>query len=664
MASVEQLRRERQRRQQEAVPEGRVELGPIRADGEEVTGGTPRRVESVAPGERDLRPSGGGTSSGEADKSQRVSRARSLLQERRSQRQSSPDVGVRQTGGGRLDTDMSFGRGMLGLGETAASFATGAVAEPVAGLSGILRGMVSGDLDEAAGTVERVREALTFAPRTEEGQRLSSAIAGPFQALSEGAGRAGEATLDVTGSPAAATGVSTALEALPMAIGARRPVATRRQRQEDIARLEEGFERTGVNPSADRATQVEQASRAAERETPIARGEGLTQVQRAATEARERARQERNRLYEEARATNAGVRAGDAQSLPTDIRESLASFDVQDMPVVRRRLNELDELRQLPEDATVKLRALEDWRRRINQNRPARANEAENAALNIVRGRLDSFIDSQFNADMIRGDASAVSKWRDARRANMDYRERFTDNKTIRQLTEQQATPEEIRNWLFGASAAGAKKEAGAVTRRLKDILGEDSPEFTALRQEALLDIMDPLLQPEPNLNQFVRNHDRLVRRNQTLVDELMPESATALRDLRDQVRTIRDRPEGGDFTGNMRLDRAIAVALGGHELARGALRVGIIASTIPLLRRAAGKSQKRQIMANMLGYDPMKSPLTDLRVPATGGVAGTAREREEGEQRAPMFPPDPIQLREAGPEQDSQQRPQMEQEQ
>ena len=126
----------------------------------------------------------------------------------------------------------------LGVLENVAAIASGAIAEPVAGIAGVAQA-INPFADPGAGVeaVQGVREALTFQPRTEAGQAQQQALGQGAQAVSEfvnrnvlapnlaslpfvssenaaerfeaiaqgGTGAAGQAVLESTGSPLLAT---------------------------------------------------------------------------------------------------------------------------------------------------------------------------------------------------------------------------------------------------------------------------------------------------------------------------------------------------------------------------------------------------------------------------------------------------------------------------
>ena len=109
-----------------------------------------------------------------------------------------------------LDSLKQAPANQLGLVENLASIASGAIAEPIAGIAGIVQS-VNPFAEEGAGAraVESTREALTFQPMSEAGksqqQDLGGALAPIGEALSSAESFLGDETLKLTGSPALAS---------------------------------------------------------------------------------------------------------------------------------------------------------------------------------------------------------------------------------------------------------------------------------------------------------------------------------------------------------------------------------------------------------------------------------------------------------------------------
>ncbi|MFK5949859.1 MAG: hypothetical protein QM500_13940 [Methylococcales bacterium] len=102
-----------------------------------------------------------------------------------------------------------FGQQALGVLENVGSLASGAIAEPLAGLAGIAQA-INPFAEEGAGAsaVKATRDALTIKPKTEAGQAQQQAIGETLapvgKALSTAESFLGDETLKLTGSPALA----------------------------------------------------------------------------------------------------------------------------------------------------------------------------------------------------------------------------------------------------------------------------------------------------------------------------------------------------------------------------------------------------------------------------------------------------------------------------
>ncbi len=85
--------------------------------------------------------------------------------------------------------------------EPNATMLTGSLATPVAGLAGILGGILPGPQGQSADWVRKTQSALTWQPQTEGGQVATDAISYPFRKFGELTNYLGENTAEATGSP-------------------------------------------------------------------------------------------------------------------------------------------------------------------------------------------------------------------------------------------------------------------------------------------------------------------------------------------------------------------------------------------------------------------------------------------------------------------------------
>lgn len=114
---------------------------------------------------------------------------------------------VPSTGQPIESNETSIGQDLLGGAEVAGTILSGAIAEPIAGLSGIVAS-IFGDTEVGADTVKLVKDALTFKPMTEAGKsQLKSVgefIAPAGEAIKTTESFLGNSVLSATGSPALA----------------------------------------------------------------------------------------------------------------------------------------------------------------------------------------------------------------------------------------------------------------------------------------------------------------------------------------------------------------------------------------------------------------------------------------------------------------------------
>ena len=542
--------------------------------------------------------------------------------------------------------ERTLGQQLIGTGEMLVTILSGALTEPVAGLAGITEGvaaLVAGDEDpllRASERVQRVRFAGTRTPRKPAGKEALQAIAAPIEALFSGLVQpAAEFVGDVTGSPLAATLVQTAAETFPPGFRprpgmlARRAEGTRR-----IAQLEGS---TGVPLQLPIFEQAQLIGGRAESlvQGQTFRAENFAQVQQSLIKARDITKANTTELYRIARETKATIPREFITILNDSISEVLIDIDITDfrgkvMPTrvnLNNRLLELQALVNSDKSPSVQLNELSAFRRRLNANKGADA--TERFALGEVKGVLDSFLEDMFNADMISGDPAAIQRWTDANSAFADFKKTFSDDKVIKKLTEQLTDPEQVKNWIMGTSAVGGKVQAGKIIDSIGDIIGKDSPQFDAIRQEVLFDILEPIMKTgevnAADLQKYIVNYDKFVRNRMSLSRSIFPESLDALRDLRDLASSATNILTPAF---QFKFSSTAARGLWGNALAKSAVRIGLLTQVFELMK-SAGTTRARQISARILGYN-LRAPVLPVRPLLAIGALQTLGDPAESEQQ------------------------------
>lgn len=121
---------------------------------------------------------------------------------------------------------------ILSVVEPVTTLTTGAIAEPLAGIAGIAKTITSG-ADEGAKTVEAIREALTYKPRTVAGQEALQTVGETLAPVAKGMDLLdfSEEIFDITGSPLAASIFATLPTAAMELAGIKGAPAIRRLRK-------------------------------------------------------------------------------------------------------------------------------------------------------------------------------------------------------------------------------------------------------------------------------------------------------------------------------------------------------------------------------------------------------------------------------------------------
>jgi hypothetical protein len=565
----------------------------------------------------------------------------------------------------------------LGAGETALSLLSGAVAEPIAGVAGLVSGasqlaplararqqadqldarifqqrLRGGDtteleqqraaleqqveegknkaLSRAARAVEGTRENLTYVPRTEAAQNVMGTIGKIAAPIERALDVGGEKVSEYTGSPLLGALTKAGVEIIPLGRFVPKSLGARAMRNQKVAEVKQEAAKWGVDLDAPIEEQKRQIVQAAVRETEgrFAIGSDLPQLQEAVIKAQRSAKEVGDALYAEARAKKANLPLKSLETFIPKLQRTLSSYDIEDMPLVKKRLTDLNNLYTSAvtgRKRTVDIRQLEMVRRRINSNQPSSVDKSQGAALNVLKGQLDQYMDDLFDAGMITGDKTAIQSWKNATSAWKDYSKRFNEDKFVKKLVkDKKATPEEIKNWLFGASSVGAKPAAGRTVIALRDSLtqkdpvtgkvlvdGNDTPQMDALRKEVLTDMMRPILGRDTldspraasaNFGQFVSNYYTMRKDNPTLAKELFDEETLkSLENLVKYSRTIalqaREAGKAVDASD------AVAKVLFGHELAVGALKVDVARKFVRFLSKVSDPQARRLALSELSGY-------------------------------------------------------------
>jgi len=225
-------------------------------------------------------------------------------------------------------------------------------------------------------------------------------------------------------------------------------------------------------------------------------------------------------LYTLARSMPGEIHAAAFEGLPQKIKGDLTLRDEpvfidQNTPNALKMINYLDSkigALKIPNAADpfgppnpenivgVSLKGVDQWRKALSTMRSDAYGSANGADQRAVRAVLDSFddhIDQAVNGGLFNGNPAAVEAWNNARAAYSDYRSTFGGqgtkdpagrvvNKILGDKINDPLTPTKVVDQLVGSSGVAPSSLNIAVAKRIKSILGEQSPQWIAAKQGVL----------------------------------------------------------------------------------------------------------------------------------------------------------------------------------
>lgn len=119
---------------------------------------------------------------------------------------------------------------------------------------------------------------------------------------------------------------------------------------------------------------------------------------------------------------------------------------------------------------------------------------ADHRAMSRIIGAFDDHVEGALNDGLFTGDDTALDAIKDARSAYSQHQQLFksqgagddvgrTMEKIIGRNGGDGATPTEVANYLYGQAKVGGTGLAVRLAQRMQNILGTDSPEWSAIRQ-------------------------------------------------------------------------------------------------------------------------------------------------------------------------------------
>ncbi len=142
----------------------------------------------------------------------------------------------------------------------------------------------------------------------------------------------------------------------------------------------------------------------------------------------------------------------------------------------------------LPADPAVSMQALEQTRKRLNAMSQAATNDADRSAARMIIREFDNRLGNAFDNALFSGSEEALQSFRAARAANTEWRARFGFNarddadRVINRIVTGEVTPQEVANYVIGATQVGAKGVSSRLLTRIAEATGGDPDAMGAIR--------------------------------------------------------------------------------------------------------------------------------------------------------------------------------------
>ena len=333
----------------------------------------------------------------------------------------------------------------------------------------------------------------------------------------------------------------------------------------------------------------------------------------------------------------------------------MGSFDdlVKDSGTfIAKRLNELDNfaVRQGTEVFTSPLKEIDvgrmyKWRAKLAGRFKTERGTPQGAAISRALKEFDDFMEGVIDNKLFRGDVKGIKQWKKAISLRRELSEKFESNNIVAKMVETSDAgeialrfqPSEVANFLFGASGIGAKTGSANAARKIKALLGKDSDEWLAIKEEAVIRLFEKGIQKTASGRKFMgqgflRSLDNATEKTPELMRELFTKEDMGLLKKMRSVASDATVPLPGAINFPNTAGRILMLVdrMFGRT---GTAAAATINKTLGFVDEFAGKAKAARAFRRPIDTPPRSG----VGVGAAAGATGTALHRRRGPQRQPV---------------------------
>lgn len=246
-----------------------------------------------------------------------------------------------------------------------------------------------------------------------------------------------------------------------------------------------------------------------------------------------------NQLYRDARDAGVAFQPVVARDIAATMKQALADFHPADAPsahkIVDDLLAEVDEAAQAGQG--VPLATLEARRKQLSNAMRGGAQPSNSAGAAQALRAFDEAVAGVGDNAVLATTQEGIGAWKKARDAYRDWAQKFQAGDLVQRLTAEdwrggakqlKVAPDQAANVIFGRSSIYGGPDTARDLTRLRDVLGADSPQWGALREEAWMRLANQGLgavtqtgERQISGTRFANAYDRAVREHKPILDAL-----------------------------------------------------------------------------------------------------------------------------------------------
>lgn len=216
-------------------------------------------------------------------------------------------------------------------------------------------------------------------------------------------------------------------------------------------------------------------------------GQAAEAAMTSARAARDAARNTASAAYDDLAASGAGVQGPQVQNLGTRIARTVQETDALRIdptatPNAANAANYLDDVFKNAKQGSVPFMQLERARQQlVRYGSAARrgSNGADAFATDQMLSAFDAQVDDLMTRALTEGDIAVLQQAEKARALWAKYRTQFTGDgaasKFIQKMIDEDASPDQVVNWLFGAGKLGTGGFNGTVAKGVKEVVDPEA---------------------------------------------------------------------------------------------------------------------------------------------------------------------------------------------